>query len=116
MATHAPPPNPRVRTRARVEGTVQGVGFRPFVYRLAHELGLTGHVLNDERGVLLEVEGEPSAIERFMVRLSGDAPPLAVIESVRAQAVAPTGEAAFRILESTRAGTPDAPVTPDSAT
>ena len=116
MATHAPPPNPRVRTRARVEGTVQGVGFRPFVYRLAHELGLTGHVLNDERGVLLEVEGEPSAIERFMVRLSGDAPPLAVIESVRAHAVAPTGEAAFRILESTRAGTPDAPVTPDSAT
>ena len=45
------------RVRARVEGTVQGVGFRPFVYRLAAELGLAGYVLNDERGVLLEVEG-----------------------------------------------------------
>ena len=47
----------RIRTRARVEGTVQGVGFRPFVYRLAAELELSGWVLNDERGVLLEVEG-----------------------------------------------------------
>ena len=41
----------------RVTGTVQGVGFRPFVYRLAGELGLAGHVLNDERGVLVEAEG-----------------------------------------------------------
>ena len=51
-----------VRTRARVEGTVQGVGFRPFVYRLAGEEGLAGYVLNDERGVLLEVEGAPAAV------------------------------------------------------
>ena len=47
----------RRRTRVRVEGTVQGVGFRPYVHRLAGELGLAGYVLNDSRGVLLEVEG-----------------------------------------------------------
>ena len=46
------------RTRLRVEGTVQGVGFRPYVYRLAGELGLAGFVLNDSRGVLIEVEGD----------------------------------------------------------
>jgi hydrogenase maturation protein HypF len=58
------------RVRARVEGTVQGVGFRPFVYRLASELDLAGFVLNDERGVLLEVEGGDSAIDGFMRRLA----------------------------------------------
>ena len=54
------------RRRLRVTGTVQGVGFRPFVYRLANELGLAGHVRNDERGVLLEAEGETAAVERLL--------------------------------------------------
>ena len=58
------------RVRARVEGTVQGVGFRPFVYRLASELDLAGFVLNDERGVLLEVEGGESAVDGFLRRLA----------------------------------------------
>ncbi len=58
----------RVRVRAQVTGTVQGVGFRPFVYRLAHEHGLAGWVLNNAHGVLLEVEGaeaelSPSSID-----------------------------------------------------
>jgi hydrogenase maturation protein HypF len=57
------------RARLRVEGTVQGVGFRPYVYRLAHELELAGFVLNDARGVLLEVEGAADAVERFVARL-----------------------------------------------
>ena len=54
------PPRGRRRTRVRVNGTVQGVGFRPYVYRLAGELGLGGFVLNDAHGVLLEVEGSPA--------------------------------------------------------
>ena len=58
------------RVRARVEGTVQGVGFRPFVYRLASELDLAGFVLNDERGVLLEVEGGETAVDGFLRRLA----------------------------------------------
>jgi len=53
-----------LRVRARVSGVVQGVGFRPFVHGLAVELGLTGFVFNDSRGVVVEVEGE--AVERFL--------------------------------------------------
>ena len=72
------------RVRAEVLGTVQGVGFRPFVYRLAAELGLGGWVLNDERGVVLEVEGAPAAVDDLLARLRSQAPPLAVVESVAA--------------------------------
>jgi hydrogenase maturation protein HypF len=104
------------RVRARVEGTVQGVGFRPFVYRLASELDLAGFVLNDERGVLLEVEGGDSAIDGFMRRLADEAPPLAAIEAVRPQDVTPAGERGFRILASPRGAAPAALVSPDTAT
>jgi hydrogenase maturation protein HypF len=106
---------PVVRTRARVQGTVQGVGFRPFVYRIAGQEGLAGHVRNDERGVLLEVEGSAPAVERFLVRLRVDAPPLAAIDRIELASVATRGEREFRILPSTRSGAPDALVTPDSA-
>ena len=71
-----------MRARARVTGTVQGVGFRPFVYRLAHEHGLAGWVLNDEHGVLLEVEGAEAELSHFFDRLSAEAPPLARVERV----------------------------------
>ena len=104
-----------MRTRARVQGTVQGVGFRPFVYRLAHEQGLGGYVLNDELGVLLEVEGARGAVEAFLGRLREEAPPLAVIDRVACDPLAPRGEHEFRILASTRTGAGSAPVTPDSA-
>ena len=70
------------RLRVRVEGVVQGVGFRPYVFRLATELGLNGFVLNDERGVLVEVEGDASALDRFTERLPREAPPLAAVEHV----------------------------------
>jgi hydrogenase maturation protein HypF len=106
----------RRRARVRVEGTVQGVGFRPFVYRLAQELGLAGWVLNDERGVLLEVEGEHAPVDRFLERLSDEAPPLAAVESVRAEELEPTGVHGFAIVASERHGRPDAPVSPDGAT
>jgi hydrogenase maturation protein HypF len=104
------------RVRARVEGTVQGVGFRPFVYRLASELDLAGFVLNDERGVLLEVEGGETAVDGFLRRLSEEAPPLAAIEAVRPRDVALAGERGFRILASPRGGEPAALVSPDTAT
>ncbi|MGH2821483.1 MAG: carbamoyltransferase HypF, partial [Thermoleophilaceae bacterium] len=104
------------RVRARVEGTVQGVGFRPFVYRLAGELDLAGWVLNDERGVLLEVEGESGSVESFLRRLPAEAPPLAAVESVTAEDLAPTGDRGFAIVASERRGQADAPVSPDSAT
>jgi hydrogenase maturation protein HypF len=106
----------RSRVRARVEGTVQGVGFRPFVFRLAGELRLAGWVLNDERGVLLEVEGDGAAVEAFLARLAEDAPPLAAVERVERSRLRPTGERGFRIAESVQAGEPAALVSPDSAT
>ncbi|HEY2260430.1 MAG TPA: carbamoyltransferase HypF [Solirubrobacteraceae bacterium] len=105
-----------VRTRVRVQGTVQGVGYRPFVFRIAGEEGLAGYVLNDEHGVLVEVEGAASAVRRFVERLRDDAPPLAAVDRVTCEPMAPAGEPGFRILASERAGAPDALVTPDTAT
>jgi hydrogenase maturation protein HypF len=104
------------RVRVRVRGTVQGVGFRPYVYRLAGELGLSGFVLNDAHGVLLEVEGSAGAVEAFLSRLEPDAPPLAVVEQVSTEARAPMGADGFAIRHSPQGGVADAPVTPDSAT
>jgi hydrogenase maturation protein HypF len=104
------------RACARVEGTVQGVGFRPYVYRLAREEGLAGWVLNDERGVVLDVEGADEALARFAERLPAEAPPLATIESLQWTPLPPTGEEGFRILASALGGEAQALVSPDSAT
>jgi hydrogenase maturation protein HypF len=113
---HAREPAVRRRVRVRVQGTVQGVGFRPYVYRLARELGLGGYVLNDTHGVLLEVEGAAAAVECFLERLAPDAPVLAAIERVEVGALELAGESAFAIRASPSAGSIDTPVTPDSAT
>ncbi len=102
------------RVRARAQGTVQGVGFRPYVHRLAGELGLAGYVLNDSRGVLLEVEGNAPAVERFLARLTLEAPPLAVVEQVTVEELAPSGAGGFEIRTSPRGETANAPVSPDS--
>jgi len=106
----------RRRVRTRVEGVVQGVGFRPHVYRLARELDLGGYVLNDERGVLLEVEGSSQSVDRFLKRLVAEPPPLARIERILPEAVTATGTDSFEILPSVRTGTPQALVSPDTAT
>jgi len=95
---------------------VQGVGFRPFVHRLALELELAGHVRNDARGVLLEVEGPDGVVARFLERLAAEAPPLAAVERVLTAELAPRGERGFAILASAPGGSPDAPVAPDTAT
>ena len=102
--------------RARVDGTVQGVGFRPFVYRLAREEGLAGFVLNDSRGVLLEVEGPAASVHGFLERLPREAPPLAAIGQVRLEERLPRHELSFTIAKSPQEGAADASVTPDSAT
>jgi hydrogenase maturation protein HypF len=88
------------RSRVRVTGVVQGVGFRPFVHRLAHELGLTGLVGNDSTGVFVEVEGPHDAVGTFADRLVDERPPLAQIESVHVDPVAPIGSTSFEIVES----------------
>jgi hydrogenase maturation protein HypF len=104
------------RVRVRVSGTVQGVGFRPFVFGLADELGLAGWVRNDEHGVELEIEGTQDAMDAFLRRLRDDAPPLASVEDVSCHALAPRGECGFRIVASTpRQSRADALVAADSA-
>ena len=104
------------RSRMRVAGVVQGVGFRPFVFRLAAELGLAGWVLNDERGVLLEVEGPPRAIAELATRLETEAPPLAAIQAVVRDEAPVIGESGFRIVASPAGGEAQALVAPDTAT
>ncbi|MCA1689884.1 MAG: carbamoyltransferase HypF, partial [Actinobacteria bacterium] len=104
------------RIQVRVAGTVQGVGFRPHVYRLAHELELDGFVLNDSRGVLVEIEGPGAALDEFLERLRSEAPPLARIEHVEAAELEPSGIRGFAIVSSRGGGDQDAPVSPDTAT
>ncbi len=105
-----------VRTSIRVEGVVQGVGFRPFVYSLATRLGLAGWVGNDVDGVFAEVEGPAEHIRDFLAALERDAPPLARVERVSAQPVSPDGRPGFAIVASDTAGRRRALVSADSAT
>ncbi|HLH64892.1 MAG TPA: carbamoyltransferase HypF [Solirubrobacteraceae bacterium] len=102
--------------RIRVEGTVQGVGFRPYVFRLANELGLAGWVLNDARGVLIEAEGPEAALRALLLRLGPEAPPLAVVERTASRRVPALGERGFAIRASRADSSADAPVAPDTAT
>jgi hydrogenase maturation protein HypF len=104
------------RTEVRVEGVVQGVGFRPFVYSLATSLGLGGHVGNDVDGVFAEVEGSAEAVSEFLDRLRRQAPPLARIDRLVARPLPPTGSRAFAIASSPVGGGRRALVTADSAT
>jgi hydrogenase maturation protein HypF len=83
-----------------VQGVVQGVGFRPFIFRLAHEHNLTGWVLNTSSSVEIEVEGTADSIAQFVQRLAGDAPPLAHLEDIKLEAGSPKGYASFEIKES----------------
>ncbi|MEP7175457.1 MAG: carbamoyltransferase HypF [Gemmatimonadales bacterium] len=116
MSAAPGPSSGRCRIRARVEGVVQGVGFRPYVYRLAGDLGLGGFVRNDAAGVVLEVEGEAPAVDKFLARLRADAPPLACVERVLPEEIATADEREFAILESAPDAAPDALVAPDVAT
>ena len=114
--TAVAPARGRRRVRARVEGTVQGVGFRPFVYRLASELGVSGHVFNDARGVVVEAEADGQALANFLERLAADAPALASVERVSVRELPCAGPGGFSIRESPGAGEPSALVSADAAT
>ena len=96
------------RRAFRVSGIVQGVGYRPFVYRLAEEYALGGWVLNDSAGVGIEAEGTAAALDAFAAALADDAPRAALVTAVTSQTITPCGERTFRILPSpagTRAAT-----------
>jgi hydrogenase maturation protein HypF len=94
------PAEPPVRRRIQITGVVQGVGFRPYIYRLANECGLAGQVLNDSAGVDIEVQGPPSAIEGFLSRLQPEAPPLSRIVTFDVSEIPVNGDSEFRIVQS----------------
>ena len=104
------------RQRIRVRGTVQGVGFRPFVHTTATRLGLAGFVLNDPGGVLIEVEGHTTEVAAFEQALQRDAPPPASVESVFSERIPVAGGSRFEIRASVTRGEIRAAVTPDVAT
>jgi len=98
-----------------VGGIVQGVGFRPFVYRLAHGLNLTGWVANTVHGVIIEAEGENGALDCFAERLRTQAPPMADVLYVRRRKISPQGFQQFEILSSKADTGRTALVSPDAA-
>jgi hydrogenase maturation protein HypF len=101
------------RKRVQVAGLVQGVGFRPFVYRLAQDHRLTGWVRNTSRGVEIEAEGDLDSLESFIRALAAAAPPLARVEAVTAADAEPLAEAGFAILASESLDGVEAVIPPD---
>lgn len=109
--------NERVRRGVRVRGVVQGVGFRPFVCRLAQEEELTGSIGNDTDGVTIEVEGPSIKVKRFLNRLTEETPPLARIDAIDVSRLTSTGEEAeFRIVASEVVGAVSTGIPADAAT
>jgi hydrogenase maturation protein HypF len=104
------------RLRIIVRGAVQGVGFRPFVYRLAREVELTGWINNSSQGVLIEVEGTTDKLQDFLSRLSAERPSLSFIQSLESSYLDPRGFTGFEIRESDDRGSKTAFVLPDIAT
>lgn len=105
----------RVRRRVTVTGTVQGVGFRPHVHRLATSLGLAGSVGNDSTSVDIEVEGPEELVERFVSLVVAEAPPLAAIDAVAIASLPTRGETGFTIVPSRHAAGPTTTAPPDTA-
>jgi hydrogenase maturation protein HypF len=102
------------RKAVDVTGIVQGVGFRPFVYRLANECNLTGFIANTPAGVTIEIQGEPELIDRFLERLPAELPPLARITELLPRDGEPQPESTFRILSSLLDAPPKALISPDA--
>ncbi len=100
----------------RVSGVVQGVGFRPFIYRLAQQEHLSGFIGNDTDGVFIEIEGAPASIDSFLTQLHSDAPPLSRVDSVDVSDVEPAGDTGFRIIASEVLGRVSTGIPADAAT
>jgi len=104
-----------VRKALEITGIVQGVGFRPFVYRLANECNLVGFVANTQAGVSIEVQGDSESVERFLERLPKEIPPLAKLTAFVPFDAEPKSDSVFRILSSRLDAPPKALISPDVA-
>lgn len=101
------------RYRIEVNGIVQGVGFRPFIYKLAKSLDLKGEVRNTSSGVLIDAEGVPGSVASFVDRLSKEAPALSHIETIKTLRLEPAGYDNFCISESSPDEIPNTLISPD---
>jgi hydrogenase maturation protein HypF len=106
----------RARLKLAVRGAVQGVGFRPFVFRLAEELKLAGWVNNSPQGVFIEAEGLRAKLEQFLLRLEAEKPPRSFIQSLESSWLDSVGFKKFEIRASETGGGKTALVMPDIAT
>lgn len=104
------------RLRIRFSGIVQGVGFRPFVYRTANAFGISGFVRNDSGGVTVEAQAEDDSVDAFLASLLANTPPLAEIYDVKTETIPPAQDAGFRIIPSDANGRPSVLISPDVAT
>ena len=104
------------RLSVTIHGAVQGVGFRPFVHRLAGELDLKGWVKNSPQGVFIDVEGDRPGLESFLTRLTEERPPLSYIQSLESSILDAKYYRDFKILPSDEGGVKSAVVLPDAAT
>ena len=105
-----------VRLRVVIRGAVQGVGFRPFIYRLATEMELRGWVINNAQGVFIEVEGRKPQLDAFLLRIEPEKPPHASIQSLEASYLDAVGFDVFEIRHSEGSGEKTVLVLPDLAT
>lgn len=103
------------RYRLKITGTVQGVGFRPFVYRLATAWHLTGWINNTSEGVLIEVEGSPGRLDKFMEQLQTDKPPISHIDRIERHNIAPNNDDSFKIVFSENGKNKSVVILPDLA-
>src|SRR5215468_5632669 len=104
------------RRRLLIQGAVQGVGFRPFIYRLAMENGIRGWVSNSAQGVTIEAEGLPAQLEAFLAEIETQKPPHSFIQHMRVETIPVVGETAFTIRESSSNGSRTTIMLPDLAT
>jgi len=104
------------RAYIAIRGAVQGVGFRPFIYRLATEMGLAGWVRNSPQGVSIEVEGSKSRLDGFVLRIEKERPPRSFIQSLEFSFLDPVGYSGFEIRRSENVGEATTLVLPDVAT
>ena len=104
------------RMRITIHGAVQGVGFRPFIYRLASEMSLTGWVLNSPQGVFIEIEGRKRDLESFLYRMQREKPASSFIQSLEFSFLDPVRFGSFEIRQSELAGAKNTLILPDIAT
>ncbi len=116
MTQESNPQNAIQRMRVVIHGAVQGVGFRPFVYRLAASLGLTGWVINSSQGVIIEAEGPLDRLNTFLLSIEKDKPSVSFIQSLEASILDPVGYTVFEVRQSDALGDKTVLILPDIAT